>query len=149
MRVKSNDLKRKQRKQVKNGGNKSVVSIETCQDDEDVVDDTEEGNNYFEDPEPFDESASFFSMKLSRPLLKSIEALRFIHPTPIQVDLHKIHAYFNLNQFESSDHFRIDLQTSGGHYSNCSSRTRHLWMCCYRYRKNCCLHAACSREAFV
>jgi hypothetical protein len=49
------------------------------------MDETEDANGYFEDPEPFDESASFFSMKLSRPLLKSIEAMRFVHPTPIQV----------------------------------------------------------------
>jgi superfamily II DNA/RNA helicase len=42
-------------------------------------------DDYFEDPEPFDESASFYSMKLSRPLLKAIENAKYSHPTPIQV----------------------------------------------------------------
>jgi len=32
----------------------------------------------------FDESATFQSMNLSRPLLKSIDALQWGHPTPIQ-----------------------------------------------------------------
>lgn len=59
---------------------KSVVSFEVGNDDAEDADD-----DYFEDPEPFDESASFYSMKLSRPLLKAIENAKYSHPTPIQV----------------------------------------------------------------
>jgi superfamily II DNA/RNA helicase len=61
---------------------KSVVSIEIGNNADDVVG---EDDDYFEDPEPFDESASFYSMKLSRPLLKAIENAKYSHPTPIQV----------------------------------------------------------------
>ncbi|GFG36717.1 hypothetical protein Cfor_00875, partial [Coptotermes formosanus] len=39
---------------------------------------------FFEDAPPFDENASFYQMNLSRPLLKAIAAMNFVHPTPIQ-----------------------------------------------------------------
>nr|CAD7425366.1 unnamed protein product [Timema monikensis] len=50
---------------------------------------SEDGNEevdpeFFEDAPPFDESASFYQMNLSRPLLKAIAAINFVHPTPIQ-----------------------------------------------------------------
>nr|CAD7589445.1 unnamed protein product [Timema genevievae] len=48
-------------------------------------DDNEEVDpEFFEDAPPFDESASFYQMNLSRPLLKAIAAINFVHPTPIQ-----------------------------------------------------------------
>ena len=85
VRVRSNDAKRKRRKNEKTGANgKSVVSIEVGGGDED---DEVGDDDYFEEPEPFDESASFYSMKLSRPLLKAIESAKFSHPTPIQVKI--------------------------------------------------------------
>ena len=88
--MKSNDAKRKLRKKEKSGSNgKAVVSIEVDDDEEEAEDDEDVTNvnddDYFEQPEPFDESASFYSMKLSRPLLKAIEGAKFSHPTPIQV----------------------------------------------------------------
>jgi hypothetical protein len=71
------------RKKEKNGSTgKSVVSIQVGDGG------AEDDDDYFEDPEPFDESASFYSMKLSRPLLKAIESAKFSHPTPIQVTWH-------------------------------------------------------------
>ncbi|XP_026750382.2 probable ATP-dependent RNA helicase DDX27 [Galleria mellonella] len=41
-------------------------------------------SDFFEEPPPYDEQASFHMMNLSRPLLKAISALNYVHPTPIQ-----------------------------------------------------------------
>lgn len=41
-------------------------------------------SDYYEDAPPYDQNASFYVMNLSRPLLKAISAMSFIHPTPIQ-----------------------------------------------------------------
>ncbi|XP_077284561.1 dead-box helicase Rs1 [Arctopsyche grandis] len=41
-------------------------------------------SDYFEEAPPYDENASFYIMNLSRPLLKAISAMNFVHPTPIQ-----------------------------------------------------------------
>ncbi|XP_048506308.1 probable ATP-dependent RNA helicase DDX27 isoform X2 [Athalia rosae] len=38
----------------------------------------------FEEAPGFDEHSSFYQMNLSRPLLKAISAMKFVHPTPIQ-----------------------------------------------------------------
>uniref|UniRef100_A0A2A4JES4 RNA helicase n=1 Tax=Heliothis virescens TaxID=7102 RepID=A0A2A4JES4_HELVI len=57
---------------------------------EELADDTEQGarieydSDFFEEPPPYDENASFYMMNLSRPLLKAIGAMNFVHPTPIQ-----------------------------------------------------------------
>ncbi|CAK1543490.1 unnamed protein product [Leptosia nina] len=40
--------------------------------------------DFFEEPPLYDENASFYMMNLSRPLLKAIGTLNYIHPTPIQ-----------------------------------------------------------------
>ncbi|KAG6453895.1 probable ATP-dependent RNA helicase DDX27 [Manduca sexta] len=54
------------------------------------LEDQEEGtrveydSDFFEEPPPYDENASFYMMNLSRPLLKAIGALNYVHPTPIQ-----------------------------------------------------------------
>lgn len=45
-----------------------------------IIEKSEEEAEYFD----YDESATFQSMNLSRPLLKAIEFLRWGHPTPIQ-----------------------------------------------------------------
>ncbi|XP_067000755.2 probable ATP-dependent RNA helicase DDX27 [Anabrus simplex] len=39
---------------------------------------------FFEDAPPYDDSASFYQMNLSRPLMKAIGTLNYVHPTPIQ-----------------------------------------------------------------
>ena len=49
-----------------------------------MEEDESEEEGFFDDTPVFDDKASFTSMNLSRPLLKAIEELRFIHPTPIQ-----------------------------------------------------------------
>nr|XP_037873905.1 probable ATP-dependent RNA helicase DDX27 isoform X2 [Bombyx mori] len=41
-------------------------------------------SDFFEEPPPYDENASFYNMNLSRPLMKAIGSLNFVHPTPIQ-----------------------------------------------------------------
>ncbi|XP_068624912.1 probable ATP-dependent RNA helicase DDX27 [Battus philenor] len=41
-------------------------------------------SDFFEEPPPYDEQASFYMMNLSRPLLKAIGSLNYVHPTPIQ-----------------------------------------------------------------
>jgi ATP-dependent RNA helicase DDX27 len=46
-----------------------------------TVEDEEE---FFEDAPPFEENASFYQMNISRPLMKAISALNYVHPTPIQ-----------------------------------------------------------------
>lgn len=41
-------------------------------------------DGFFEDVEMPDEHTSFYQMNLSRPLLKAIGEMKFVHPTPIQ-----------------------------------------------------------------
>lgn len=41
-------------------------------------------DGFFEDIELPDEHTSFYQMNLSRPLLKAIGEMKFVHPTPIQ-----------------------------------------------------------------
>lgn len=41
-------------------------------------------DGFFEDVELPDEHTSFYQMNLSRPLLKAIGEMKFVHPTPIQ-----------------------------------------------------------------
>ncbi|KAL4716010.1 hypothetical protein ACJJTC_003799 [Scirpophaga incertulas] len=41
-------------------------------------------SDFFEEPPPYDENASFYMMNLSRPLLKAIGSMNYVHPTPIQ-----------------------------------------------------------------
>lgn len=70
----STNEKRAERKRKKVGGNALTVEAEELdQEDE-----------FFEDAPPFDENMTFNQMNLSRPLLKAVSALNFIHPTPIQ-----------------------------------------------------------------
>ena len=80
IRVKEGEVRRKMRKQRKEGesGEKTSVNIE--RDEEYEGDD-----DFFEEAAPQSaEEASFYTMNLSRPLLKAIESMSFVHPTPIQ-----------------------------------------------------------------
>ncbi|GBP53742.1 Probable ATP-dependent RNA helicase DDX27 [Eumeta japonica] len=46
---------------------------------------TDQGSGVeWEDPPTYDEHASFYNMNLSRPLLKAVSALNYVHPTPVQ-----------------------------------------------------------------
>merc|ERR1719357_1630365 len=49
-----------------------------------VEKDGDEEDDYFDSAPTYDDTASFYTMNLSRPLLKAIEDLRYVHPTPIQ-----------------------------------------------------------------
>ncbi|CAG9570830.1 unnamed protein product [Danaus chrysippus] len=41
-------------------------------------------SDFFEEPPPYDEQATFYMMNLSRPMLKAIASMNYVHPTPIQ-----------------------------------------------------------------
>lgn len=68
IRVKKADAKRKLRKSK-----------------EDVVDDDlGMGEDFFDESLPMEPAKSFQEMNLSRPLMKAISSMNFVHPTPIQ-----------------------------------------------------------------
>ncbi len=76
LRVKEKDARKKERKKRKTkGSEEGSLKVEG-----------QDGDDFFEelDLAAASSSDSFYSMNLSRPLLKAIEALRFVHPTPIQ-----------------------------------------------------------------
>merc|ERR1719376_1106640 len=76
--TKEGDAKRKQRKRKKNPeASETGVDIQ-------VERDPDEEDEYFDSAPTYDDTASFYTMNLSRPLLKAIEELKFVHPTPIQ-----------------------------------------------------------------
>ena len=73
VKIKAKDAERKKRKKLKSGG----------QGQPEVTVEDEEAEDFFEEAVN-DYDVSFHSMNLSRPLLKAIEVMRFVHPTPIQ-----------------------------------------------------------------
>jgi len=78
VKTKEGDAKRKQRKRKKNPeASETGVDIQ-------VERDPDEEDEYFDSAPTYDDTASFYTMNLSRPLLKAIEELRYVHPTPIQ-----------------------------------------------------------------
>jgi len=80
IRVKEGEMRRKMRKKQKEGdsGEKTKINIERDEEDKEDAD-------FFEEAAPQSvEEASFYTMNLSRPLLKAIESMSFVHPTPIQ-----------------------------------------------------------------
>merc|ERR1719331_2547242 len=78
VKTKEGDAKRKQRKRKKNPeASETGVEIQ-------VERDPDEEDEYFDLAPTYDDTASFYTMNLSRPLLKAIEELRYVHPTPIQ-----------------------------------------------------------------
>ena len=81
IRVKEGEARRKLRKKRKEGdcgGEETSVNIERDEDDEE---------DFFEEAAPqSSDEASFYTMNLSRPLLKAIESMGFVHPTPIQAN---------------------------------------------------------------
>merc|ERR1719225_2607387 len=46
--------------------------------------DESEEDEYFDSAPGYNDTDSFYTMNLSRPLLKAIEDLKYVHPTPIQ-----------------------------------------------------------------
>jgi len=77
VKVKEGDLKRKLKKREKNPTVDSGVDIQ-------IEKDESEEEEYFDSVPVYNDTDSFYTMNLSRPLLKAIEELKYIHPTPIQ-----------------------------------------------------------------
>ncbi|XP_063388221.1 probable ATP-dependent RNA helicase DDX27 isoform X1 [Cydia fagiglandana] len=76
--LKKDEIKTKEKKLTK----KQKLKQELKNDGEGAQ--VEYDSDFFEEPPPYDEQASFYMMNLSRPLLKAIGALNYVHPTPIQ-----------------------------------------------------------------
>lgn len=77
VKIKEGDARRKKRKHEKNPDSADTgVDIQ--------VEKEESEDDYFDDAPAYDENASFYTMNLSRPLLKAIEELKYSHPSPIQ-----------------------------------------------------------------
>jgi len=78
VKVKEGDARRKRKKAKKNPQTEdSGVDIKIEKDE-----DSEE--EFFDEAPIHDVDASFYTMNISRPLLKAIEEMKFVHPTPIQ-----------------------------------------------------------------
>jgi len=77
IKTKERDARRKQKRLAKNPDAADTGIDITMEEDPDK-------EEFFDDAPIYDEKASFTSMNLSRPLLKAIEEMRFVHPTPIQ-----------------------------------------------------------------
>jgi len=77
VKVKEGDLKRKLKKREKNPTADSGVDIQ-------IEKDESEEEDYFDSAPVYNDTDSFYTMNLSRPLLKAIEELKYVHPTPIQ-----------------------------------------------------------------
>jgi len=77
VKVKEGDRKRKMKKRDKNPAVDSGVDIQ-------IEKDESEEDEYFDSAPVYNDTDSFYTMNLSRPLLKAIEDLKYVHPTPIQ-----------------------------------------------------------------
>jgi len=77
VKVKEGDRKRKMKKREKNPTVDSGVDIQ-------IEKDESEEDEYFDAAPVYNDTDSFYTMNLSRPLLKAIEDLKYVHPTPIQ-----------------------------------------------------------------
>ena len=77
VKVKEGDRKRKMKKRDKNPTVDSGVDIQ-------IEKDESEEDEYFDSAPVYNDTDSFYTMNLSRPLLKAIEDLKYVHPTPIQ-----------------------------------------------------------------
>jgi len=84
VKVKKKDAQRKERKKKKVGGTEDTGIEIQVEGEEEAENEDENENAFFDDNLVYDENASFASMNLSRPLLKAIEEMKFVHPTPIQ-----------------------------------------------------------------
>jgi ATP-dependent RNA helicase DDX27 len=87
VKVKERDAQRKAKRKLKGIKQDTGIQIEVDEGTADSGDEgaiSEEEESFFADAPAYDESASFTSMNLSRPLMKAIEDMKFVHPTPIQ-----------------------------------------------------------------
>ncbi|CAH2097485.1 unnamed protein product [Euphydryas editha] len=77
--LKKDEIKTKVKKLTKKQKQKQEIN-----EDENEGAKIEYDSDFFEEPPQYDEQASFYMMNLSRPLLKAIGSLNYVHPTPIQ-----------------------------------------------------------------
>ncbi|XP_026490193.2 probable ATP-dependent RNA helicase DDX27 [Vanessa tameamea] len=77
--LKKDEIKTKEKKLTKKQKQKQEL-----EDEEKEGTRIECDEDFFEEPPAYDEQASFYMMNLSRPLLKAIGTLNYVHPTPIQ-----------------------------------------------------------------
>ena len=95
--MKENDARRKSKRAARNPATAADTGVDIKMEQIDNVlhddvddEDEEDDGGFFDDTPVYDEKASFALMNLSRPLLKAIEELKYVHPTPIQASV----AYF-------------------------------------------------------
>lgn len=74
--LKHDNIREKERKK---GRKKKEEKLVEEKDDEEM-----EQEDFFETVPAFDDSVTFYQMNLSRPLMKAIADMKFVHPTPIQ-----------------------------------------------------------------
>lgn len=116
VKVKQGDLKRKMRKKATAAPDSGIdIQVNVPESEE------EKEEEYFDSAPVYNQSDSFYTMNLSRPLLKAIEELKFVHPTPIQVFI----------SICSHDTLTTDSHCSGRHHPCSSAWARYLWLCCY------------------
>lgn len=92
IKVKQNDARRKTKRAARQPPSATDIGIDIKVEQVDNsskadIDDSDEENDddgFFDDTPVYDDKASFALMNLSRPLLKAIEELKYVHPTPIQ-----------------------------------------------------------------
>ena len=93
LQVKENDARRKSKRAARNPATAADTGVDIKMEQidnnnalhDDVDEDEDDDGGFFDDTPVYDEKASFALMNLSRPLLKAIEELKYVHPTPIQV----------------------------------------------------------------
>ncbi|XP_014274809.1 probable ATP-dependent RNA helicase DDX27 [Halyomorpha halys] len=76
LKEKTKKIGKKKLKRLKKAGLEIKDEESESEDDKEKV--------KFDEAPPCDESLSFYEMNLSRPILKAIQAMKFVHPTPIQ-----------------------------------------------------------------
>ncbi|CAH2057037.1 unnamed protein product, partial [Iphiclides podalirius] len=84
LEISDDELKRDEIKTKEKKLTKKQKLKEELKEDDGLGARIEYDSDFFEEPPPFDEQASFYMMNLSRPLLKAIGTLNYVHPTPIQ-----------------------------------------------------------------
>ncbi|XP_075223174.1 dead-box helicase Rs1 [Lycorma delicatula] len=81
--LRKDEIKVKEKKLTKKKKKIKKIGLISSFDSNDE-DDEQKKKEFFEDAPPYDENVSFYEMNLSRPLMKAIGSMGFVHPTPIQ-----------------------------------------------------------------
>jgi len=84
IKIKERDAQRKARRKLKGGEVDTGIQVRVDEEGEDQEEEEDQQDDFFTETPEYDTNASFASMNLSRPLMKAIEEMKFVHPTPIQ-----------------------------------------------------------------